>query len=181
MVAAIATLTTREILSERIGRYDNLLDRSMEWLPERQSMVGIRAYTPYLSAPNSWLPTVEERIRASVSPDEFWGEPSSEWLTQNAAFAAIAFFRAAAGLLPTEPYIYATSVGDLVAEFETKNGSMTSVVSDDQTILFVVLASDPHQPIEKVIRRGSNQFRDELRSIINRLFPGQHGKMEPAR
>jgi hypothetical protein len=192
MVATVATSTTRKILNERIERYDRQLAKRkttlMKWAArqaqkslEKQGSVRIEAYTPHLTAPNSWLPIVEERIRASVLPEEFEREPSSEWLTQDAAFAAIAFFHTGADLLPTEPYIYATSLGDLVAEFETKNGSMTSVISDNETILFAVLASDPHEPIQKVIRRGSNQFKEELRSITTKLSSGRHGKMEPAR
>lgn len=192
MVAAVATSTTRGILNERIERYDRRFAkrdmRILEWaarraqkMLEEQGKVRIEAYTPYLKAPNSWLPLVEERIRASILPEEYEGEPSCEWLTEDAAHAAISFFRAAADLLPTEPYIYATNSGDLVAEFETKSGSMTSVVSDDETILFAVLASNPHEPIQKVIRRGSNQIRDELRSITNKLSSARHGKMEAAR
>jgi len=191
MVTDVATSTTRRILNERIERYDWQLAkrqmRIMDWaarhaqkMLEQRGTVRIEAYAPFLTVPNSWLTVVEERIRASILPEEYRAEPSSEWLTENAANAAIAFFRAGADLLPTEPHIYATNSGDLVAEFETKNGSMTSVVSDAETILFVVLAGEPHEPIQKVIRRGSNQFRDELRSVTNRLSSARHGKMESA-
>jgi hypothetical protein len=148
---------------------------------EKQGEVRIEDYTPYLTAPNGWLVVLEARIRDSVLPDEYEGEPSTEWLTEGAANAAIAFFRASADLLPVEPSIYATKSGDLVAEFETPAGSMTSVVSDKETILFAVMTNDPDEPIQRVIRRGSNQFRDELRSFTITLTSGSHGKLEAAR
>lgn len=146
-----------------------------------QGEVRIEAYAPYLSAPNGWLSAVEARIRDSVLPDELRGDLSAEWLTEDAANAAIAFFRAGADVLPAEPHIYATESGDLVAEFETQAGSMTSVVTDRETILFAVLVSEPQQPMQRVIRRGSNKFRDELRSFTRRLTAGSHGKMGTAR
>jgi hypothetical protein len=144
--------------------------------------VRIERYTPYLTAPNNWLPIVESRIRGSVLPNEYEYdyEPSTEWLSEGAANAAIAFFRNGTDLLPTEPHIYGTKSGDLVAEFETANGSMTSVVSDKQTILFAVLTGDD-EPIQTIIRRDSNRFRDELRSITTKLAAGSsHRKMESA-
>jgi hypothetical protein len=159
------------------------LQRIVKWAAELaqkawydSAEVWIEPYT--LTAPNGCLPIVETRIRGSALPDEYGREPSTEWLSEGAANAAIAFFRNGADLLPTEPHIYSTKSGDLVAEFETANGSMTSVVSDKQTILFAVLTGDD-EPIQTIIRRGSNRFRDELRSITTKLASGSsHGKME---
>jgi hypothetical protein len=173
----------RQIADRRVERTEK---RLLEWAvrkamqqQERQS-VRIEDYKPYLTAPNNWLTMVESRIRDSIKPDEYEIENSAEWLTADAAHAAIAFFRSGAEVLPTEPHIYATNNGDLVAEFETPYGTMTSVVSDEKTILFAVLASDPHEPIQKVIRRGSNAFKEELRSVTKQLS-GRHGKVEAAK
>jgi hypothetical protein len=189
---AAATSTSRGILNERVERFDRKLARRemryLEWaahsaqkkFTDRRS-AKIEEYTPYLTSPSSWLPLVEARIRDSVLPEEYEGELSSEWLTEDAAFAAIAFFRNGADLLPTEPHIYATNSGDLVAEFETLAGSMTGIVSDKETILFAVLAGAPDDPIQTVIRKGSNTFREELRAVTKQLSSGRYGKMEPAK
>src|ERR1700730_2758375 len=188
MAALAGTSTTRKILAELVkpsGWYPAVnVQRIAEWAAELAQKAWydsaedwIEPYPLYLTAPNSWLPIVETRIRGSVLPDEYEREPSTEWLSEGAANAAIAFFRNGADLLPTEPHIYGTKSGDLVAEFETANGSMTSVVSDKQTILFAVLTGDD-EPIQTIIRRDSNRFRDELRSITTKLAAGSsHGKM----
>lgn len=186
MAALAGTSTTRRILAEPVkpsGWYP-AVHVQREWaveLPQKAwydtTEVRIAPYTPYLTAPNNWLPIVESRIRGSVLPNEYESEPSTEWLSEGAANAAIAFLRNGADMLPTEPHIYGTKSGDLVAEFETANGSMTSVVSDKQTILFAVLTSDPHEPIQSIICRGSNRFRDELSSILTKLSAGSHGQI----
>jgi hypothetical protein len=151
MAALTGTSTTRRILAERVEPYGwyPAEQRIVEWAADLaqkawndSAEVWIEPYTLYLTAPNSWLPIVESRIRGSVFPDGYEHEPSTEWLSERAANAAISFFRNGADLLPTEPHIYGTKSGDLVAEFETANGSMTSVVSDKQTILFAVLTAD---------------------------------------
>ena len=146
-----------------------------------KSMAGctirIAEYAPYVTAPTGWLEILESRIRDSIDPNGRLDDRSAEWISEDSANAAIAFFRLGADLFPAEPHIYATSQGDLVAEFETALCNLTTIVSDRSTILFGVPSTDPHNPIESVIRRGSNQFRDELRSFINQLTLGRHGKM----
>lgn len=178
------TSTTRKNWLDWFGRNDGFEaetekdDEILQSAMQEHEGVYIDAYVPYLKAPNSWLPRLEDRIRESILPDEYEGEPSPEWLRPESALAAIAFFRNGVDLLPTEPHIYANRSGNLVAEFETEKGNMTSVVTDKETILFVVLASDPSEPNQFLIRRGSNQFRDELRSITENLDLGSHGQME---
>jgi hypothetical protein len=185
MAALIGTSTTRKVLAEPVepygwfpsGHVKRILEWAVEWYGSDE--VRVEPYILYLSAPNSWLPLVESRIRGSVLPDEYESKPSTEWLSEGAANAAIAFFRDGADLLPAEPHIYGTKSGDLVAEFETANGRITGVVSGEQTILFAVLTTNPHKPIQTIIRRGSNRFRDELRSITTKLAAASsHGKME---
>jgi hypothetical protein len=190
-MSAQATLPSRRVLTERRQTADRRTERQekrlLEWAVRKAMQrydaqsVHIEDYRPYLVAPNNWLSVVESRIRDSVKPDDDEVENSAEWLSADAAHAAIAFFRSGVEALPTEPHIYATNNGDLVAEFETPQGTMTSVVSEEKTILFTVLANDPQEPIQKVIRRGSNTFNDELRSMTKKLSAGQYGKMEPTK
>ena len=153
---------------------ERLLERATRHVPAQmhEKEVRIEDYRPFLAAPSNWLSLVEARIRESVRPEEYEIEDSAEWLNAEAASAAIAFFQAGADALPSEPHIYATSLGDLVAEFETSGGTLTSVVSSAETILFAVMASDPHTPIERVVRRGSNSFIDELRFVTKKLATG---------
>jgi hypothetical protein len=144
-------------------------------LPEmvRYGEVRIGAYTPFLPAANAWLSMVEERIRASIRPED--AEQSTEWLNIPAAAEAISFFQRVADLLPTEPHLSATHSGDLVAEFDAPACSMTSVVSDKETILFGVSDTDPDKPVLVVIRRGSNRLREELKEFTRRLRSVSHG------
>src|SRR5207253_6843160 len=51
------------------------------------------------------------------------------WVTQAVANAATDFFKSTADLMPGKPFIYSSREGDLVAEFETKRGTMTSIIS----------------------------------------------------
>lgn len=148
----------------------------LQYLGETAS-VRIKEYAPNLLFPNSWLPVVESRIRASIMPSDHDSEPSGKWLTENAARAAIAFLQAGADVLPAEPHIYGTQDGDFVAEFESPAGHMTSVVSKDETTLFAVRTDEPDKPLQYVIHRGSNHYRDELRSFTKKLTAGSHGKM----
>lgn len=179
MATTSATATTGNIIGLLLGRYTAAeFVRLLPALPQATPPTDVRigSYTPVLSVPSVWLSAVEERIRASVRPPEMEGENSTEWLTQNAANTAINFFRHAADLLPTEPHIYATDNGDLVAEFETPANSVTSVVSSEQTILFGVSNTSPEKPIEVTIRRGSNRLREEVKTFTQELRSISNGK-----
>jgi hypothetical protein len=181
------TASTRAVLGDRSPPHDEKLEklerrylRVAAKLAQKvfQNEVRIEKYTPYLNSPNGWLPQVESRIRDSVVPQRSEEQPSCEWLAQDAANAAISFFRQGADLLPAEPHIYGTENGDLVAEFETPTSTMTGVVSDTKTILFGYLLAAPHEPLQAVIARGSNHYRDDLKSFTKKLSPRPHGKME---
>jgi hypothetical protein len=174
------TLTTGNLLNHLYQAIDHSLARLVATQADiaHSNDVRINAYTPVLTAANAWLATVEARIRSSIRPDE--SEESTEWLNRYAADAAISFFRNAADLLPTEPHIAATQSGDLVAEFETPACSMTTVVSGSETILFGVCKAD-QSPIHTVIRRGSNQLRDELKIFARELSADSHGNMGASR
>ena len=174
------TMTTGNLLSHLYRAIDYNLARLVATQAEiaHSNDVRINAYTPVLTAANAWLATVEARIRSSIRPDE--SEESNEWLNRYAADAAISFFRNVADLLPTEPHIAATRSGDLVAEFETPACSMTSVVSGSETILFGVRKSG-RSPIQTVIRRGSNELRDEVKTFARELGADLDGNMGASR
>ena len=84
----------------------------------------------YMPAPikPQWFANVQMRLRSSVKPNSRTAD-DPEWLSQEVADAGNAFFEKTADILPAEPFIYRSSLGDLVAEFRTECGTMTAIVS----------------------------------------------------
>jgi hypothetical protein len=174
-----STATTGNLMTLLLGRYTaDELARLLPTLPSMAPTTNVRIdpYTPVLAVPNAWLSAVEERIRASTRPPELQGEESAEWLSVSAASTAINFLRQAADLLPTEPHIYASDNGDLVAEFETEASNVTSVVTPEETILFGVSSAAPAIPVKVKIRRGSNRLREEVKTFVQELGLVSNGK-----
>lgn len=136
------------------------------------SVIHIKDYQVVFNPNVSWLLSVTQRIEDSVAPnDNIVNDEPAGWLNAGAASAAKIFFKNAADLLPTEPHIYASSAGDVVAEFEGALGHLTCVISNEETVFFGVLEDDRLNPVQGLIRRGSNQFRTELRQITSRFLP----------
>lgn len=142
------------------------------------AMVFIPSYVPKASIANPWLSAVTTRIQNATLPEGSTELPGTEWLNRASARAAFRFFENGADLLPSEPHIYGTRKGDLVAEFKGDKGVLTAVVTDEKTTLYAVLDNSPEDPIHETIRKGSNQFRDELRAVTNQLVAGAHGQVE---
>jgi hypothetical protein len=72
MPIKITTMTTGNVLSHLYQAIGYDLARLVATQSEmaRSNDVRINAYTPVLSTANAWLAIVEERIRASIRPDE---------------------------------------------------------------------------------------------------------------
>ena len=147
---------------------------------ERRGL-GLEQATVFIETPSAWLPVVEERIRASVRPLDVNDGLTTEYLAVEAAWAAINFFRMGAAFLPTEPHIYATHQGDLVAEFETPDLQMTTVISKAEIILFAVLASDRDNPIQGVIQGVSKLVTAQLSTFMQKIDAVRHGKVAASR
>jgi len=139
----------------------------------------IEEYSPCIRTSNVWLSAVEKRIRDSTLVEEFGSHSSTEWLKEDIANAAIEFFRVGADLLPTEPHIYASRSGELVAEFETPNGNMTSIVSNSEVTLFGVSANIA-EPLYARIPLEARNLREQLRSFTRNWARGSHGLEESA-
>ena len=152
--------------------------RKDEPQPEAYSnlVVEIENYIPEYLAPNPWLALVERRINDSIVPSSVNDSPPEEWLSLEAGGAALSFFRNACDLLPSEPHIYGTSDGDLVAEFETPSARITCIVARNCTILFGYRSDADDAPTEIEIRKGSNRLRDEVREFMDHLGFGKDGK-----
>lgn len=137
------------------------------------------SYLPVLNGAVGWLPKIEEAINASV-PDEMVDEENEgQWLDAESAYNAKNFLQSTADLLPGEPYIYGTPLGDFVAEFVNDAARLTSVVSAQKTLLVGVCRANPKEPVQSVIPRGSNRLRDEVREFTRKLAAVHGEALEP--
>ncbi len=83
-----------------------------------------------------WVAAVERRIRASVSPQNIAYINDGSTITNNVAARALQFFQMTWDVLPGEPYIYVSLQGDLVADFRTEFGTMTTIVAPSRVVTF---------------------------------------------
>ena len=175
-LSAEKTERTRRYL--RFYYFANRLTYRTEWQP------AARIFGPSLRAP-SWLSAVERRIRDSTHADlsisSSRENADGRFLTREVANAAISFFRQSADLLPSEPYIYSSQQGDLVAEFESKHGILTSVISPNWVILF---AGVHGMPVERTVQPQQDSaaaVRSAVRDIADMLRTGHHGTVDAGR
>jgi hypothetical protein len=127
----------------------------------------------------SWLERVTQRITNSIAPEKRQSdEEPQRWLSNDVAQGGLTFLRNASNLLPSEPYIYSSREGKLVAEFKGAHGNLTAIVSPNSTILFT---STENGFFEKVLDPNKDKdgsiLRDELLTII-KILAGQHVSME---
>lgn len=124
----------------------------------------------------SWFRVVERRIADSSIPDP--NSPNRRLgLSQSTAIAALNFFKSTSDLLPGEPYMYGSPLGDLVAEFATEGGTLTSVIGSSFTLLFAVVDG---RPVEKKISQEDSEIklRSDLTELAQLLRTGRHGALD---
>lgn len=117
------------------------------------------------SAP--WLGAVQRRLNASIGIEG--STIDGTWLPEDVVTAANTFFNATSYLFPSEPYIYSSRVGNLVAEFESNLGRMTLILSKDSAL---ALASVGPEKIQKRIDFASAtpaRLRSDVSGITDRL------------
>jgi len=127
----------------------------------------------------TWLYAVQRRIQNSTVPPGRRIDNDRRWLSQDIAYAASAFFNATSDVLPGEPHIYSSLIGDLVAEFSGAHGRMTNIISQTSVAVFAVVDGIP---VEKRIelRHGETAgLRQELQGLTKMLGMGRHGALEP--
>lgn len=122
-----------------------------------------------------WLTAVQDRIYSSIVPKGREMENDGRWLRRGVAEVASRFFQVTADLLPGEPHIYGSQVGDLVAEFDAAPGSMTAIVTPAVVILFAVADGVPFEKRLVLGSESSSRLRLELKEFVERLHTGQHG------
>ncbi len=125
-----------------------------------------------------WLHTVLRRINNSIAPVGTKITKDQRWLRQDIADAANNFFRMTSDLLPSEPYIYSSRKGELVAEFTGKHGTMTAIVSEDSAIVFAVGRGAPVEGRLPLGKSKQAALREEVQRLKDMLHTGQHGEVE---
>ncbi|MGO4879476.1 MAG: hypothetical protein ACLP59_01480 [Bryobacteraceae bacterium] len=128
---------------------------------------------------SSWLTDVRKRLELSILPKGLEAENNGQWLSEDIAAEAVSFFDKTSDLLPSEPYMYSSLMGDLVAEFRTTGGQMTGIIARDYVMLFAVvggMAIRKQLPVsgsKTAIRRELQKFMTEM------LRARQHGAVAP--
>jgi len=163
-------------LSKFRSAAEDSVDENAEDVPNElgELPLHILEFSTEFSTPVHWLANVERRIQDSVLPPE--EDASCEWLTADAASTARYFLRDTCDLLPSEPQIFGTLEGHLVAEFETNLLRMTSIATGNGTKLFGYRRDNDEMPLQVEIRRGCNQHRDEVKRFTQALGVDSHGK-----
>ena len=125
--------------------------------------------------PATWLPTVQDRIRRSIIPHG--QENDGRYLDEDIITTALTFFEQTSDLLPSEPHIYSSGRGDLVAEFRGVDGSMTGIISRDFAMLFAVVNGDA---IKETMALGKPRraTRNDLQLFTQKVRATLHGCME---
>jgi hypothetical protein len=139
--------------------------------------VGVEPKVPALSP---WLLKVELRIQGSLIDPNSPSKDQSRYLDWEVGAAALKFFRETADLMPSEPYMYASTEGDLVAEFNGDGGSLTIVIARDHIILFASIDQQPF--VWRFGKGGENSInlRRRLSDIRHMLGEGADGSVASA-
>jgi len=122
----------------------------------------------------TWFNAVQRRIQTSTAPLGRKITNDQRWLSQDIADAASAFFKTTSDVLPSEPHIYSSLKGDLVAEFSGTHGTMTNIVSETFVIVFAVVDGTPVEKRLPLGRSETDALRQELQRLTKMLRTGQH-------
>jgi hypothetical protein len=128
----------------------------------------------------AWLSAIEQRIHGSRTLNGGEPENNGRWLQGDIADAGVEFFQSTSDLLPGEPYIYSSRMGDLVAEFETPHGTLTSIVSKKFVLIFAVIDGNSIEKKAPLSATGLGELRLELKKLTELLRTGRYAAVEPA-
>jgi hypothetical protein len=123
----------------------------------------------------NWLASVQRRVRDSIVPDDKLQAQTGRWLTREVANSAIQFFQMASDVLPGEPYIYSSSGADLIAEFKSKFGVMTSVVSGPVISIYTTVGGDQDEKHIDLRTATPGSLQTEIKPLMIWLVSGKHG------
>jgi hypothetical protein len=120
-----------------------------------------------------WLGAVQKRITDSIAIAGASPSVEGSYLDQTIAHSANSVFEMTSDILPSEPFIYRSKGGDLVAEFQADYGKLTAIISQSYVIAF---ASVGEVAVEKHINLEEANFRTlrtELQKITKALCTGR--------
>src|SRR5580692_11631639 len=87
----------------------------------------------------SWLLNVYIRLLDSILASNESLPNTGRFLEPQLAWQAINFFEATSDILPGEPYVYTSLIGDLIAEFKGPKGKLTTVVTKNSLTTYSVI------------------------------------------
>jgi hypothetical protein len=120
-----------------------------------------------------WLENVCQRIANSVlMPGERSQNDDEAAISQEIGDSATWFFTNTSDVLPTEPHLYSSRSGDLVAEFEGKYGRLTAIISDSSVLAFAVFGEKVSDMQLELCPTNVAILRSGLKVISNRILRG---------
>lgn len=128
--------------------------------------------------PSAWLPNVERRLRDSTARDAGDAQDDGSTLPPEVVSAAERFFQLTSDILPGEPYLYASTKRDLVAEFHLQNGRMTSIIGSDFVISTAIINGHSAHRRLQVGRDTFDETRKKLRQLVTQLLAASHGALD---
>jgi hypothetical protein len=142
--------------------------------------IKVRSHISYEGpiVPPKWYKDVETRINKSTSSGAGQSVASPDFVTiePEVAKAANTFFKHCGSFLPSEPYIYPSNQGDLIAEFADERGPLTIIISPRSVIIFAV-ADGVANEMKFAI---SSNLDSVWRKLSERSGAVHHGSMETA-
>jgi hypothetical protein len=165
--------TAPQVNLELLHRYQRRLYSRVSPQPSDR-VIEAFTYTFSATAPPSWLEAVQNAIKASIAE-----EPNSELIAEGrirpeVAKGAIDFFERTADLLPSEPYLYPSDGGDLIAEMSSDNARITTIVSSSMVILF---GSTKGVAFERRVS-DTRSLRAEVQRLMKCVDSAPHGDLE---
>jgi hypothetical protein len=133
---------------------------------------------PASPAPPAWLASIQRRIRDSVAIDQRMRTEEGRWLSPEVADVASSFFREYAGSLPSEPHIYSSMQGHLVAEFLAGGGALTIIIATERIILFASIGDEPVQVNLELAEVTPPAVVQVLKNLTVKLRTVQHGSLD---
>jgi hypothetical protein len=177
-----ATRVLADPVTAKLPSIDEL--RLEGYLQDYADVVPLSEYRPeselpsLTSTPAPWLGAVQRRLNASIGLEGIEGRNDGAWLIKEVVSNANSVFDAASNLFPSEPYLYGSRAGDLVAEFEGKEGRMTMVVTKEALITFAVAGKKTIRRQMKLIPFTPADIRRGVADIANSLGSGSYGSVD---
>jgi hypothetical protein len=124
---------------------------------------------------------VQRRLNGSIGVRGSDALQDGTGLRREIVSVANTFFEATSDLLPAEPYLYSSQIGDLVAEFSAPLGRMTMIISTDFAIAHAVVGGQVTQKTLRLTPDAQSSLRPEIGALTSTLRVAQHGSVDTER